>query len=563
MWRANDPQGNEAGKVKYDIVPFTRGRGLDLGCGPHKAFEHFIGVDNGHHAKMFGWDIRPDVHVDTCEDLGIFADESVDFIFSSHLLEHIEDTHATLTEWFRVIKVSGYLVLYLPHADLYPNIGQPGANPDHKHDFKPEHIIGAMKSVGGWDLLREEFRDYDHGPGDPRNEYSFLLVFKKRADRKRVYPCRDLKKDDRKRVLVIRYGAYGDILQAASVLPYLKEAGYHITFNTVPNGINAIGKDPHVDNWLVQDPGQVPHNELGPYWESISRGFDKVINFSETVEGSLLAIPTSSSFYWTKEGRHAVMNENYMERYHKLAGVPLSPKMKFYYSGEEGASAEKMLDVVGRENQIVMWVMRGSSEHKFGHYHDQVIARTLMTRQNVKFILVGDHTSRFLSGGWEHEDRVIDAVNTTGWNIRQVMLFAQFCDVVIGPETGVLNCVAQNSDVAKVVMLSHSTAENLTKHWDFTIALQPSIEDVPCWPCHQLHYKWNTCNKFHYTEAFCQEHGISTRGGLLEQNERGETVHVARCQAHIFPDQIEDALLTQMDIQLGRKEEPAIYGHIR
>jgi SAM-dependent methyltransferase len=127
VWRATDPQGNEAAKIKWDIVPYTRGRGLDLGCGPHKAFSHFIGVDNNDHARRFGWEIKADVSVATCEKLDLFADKSMDFVFSSHLLEHIEAFEDALREWWRVIKPGGPLVLYLPHKEHYPNIGQPGA----------------------------------------------------------------------------------------------------------------------------------------------------------------------------------------------------------------------------------------------------------------------------------------------------------------------------------------------------------------------------------------------------------------------------------------------------
>ena len=88
-WREDGPQGNESAKVRWDIVEYTRGRGLDLGCGPFKAYPHFIGVDNGHHAQEFGWQYKPDIHVDTCERLDMFASNSMDFVFSSHLLEHI------------------------------------------------------------------------------------------------------------------------------------------------------------------------------------------------------------------------------------------------------------------------------------------------------------------------------------------------------------------------------------------------------------------------------------------------------------------------------------------
>ena len=53
VWRAEDPQGNEAAKVKWDIIPYTRGIVLDLGCGPHKAFPHFIGVDSGKDSERY------------------------------------------------------------------------------------------------------------------------------------------------------------------------------------------------------------------------------------------------------------------------------------------------------------------------------------------------------------------------------------------------------------------------------------------------------------------------------------------------------------------------------
>src|SRR5574337_251120 len=90
-WNISDPQGDEAGKIKYLVVPYTRGVGLDLGCGPRKAFPHFIGVDSCKDTELFGVPIRPDVKVATCERLDEFEPASCDFVFSSHLLEHIED----------------------------------------------------------------------------------------------------------------------------------------------------------------------------------------------------------------------------------------------------------------------------------------------------------------------------------------------------------------------------------------------------------------------------------------------------------------------------------------
>lgn len=173
-WRIDDPQGFESDKCAAFIVPYTRGYGLDVGCGQRLCWPHFIGIDSGHH---FGQGAAQFIVKDACELPPFFADNSLNFVFSSHTLEHIEDTRKALKEWWRVIKPGGHLCLYLPHADLYPRMGEPGANQDHRHDFLPEDIIDHMRAVAeesgeGWTMLENEVR------GDT-NEYSFLAVFRK------------------------------------------------------------------------------------------------------------------------------------------------------------------------------------------------------------------------------------------------------------------------------------------------------------------------------------------------------------------------------------------------
>jgi predicted SAM-dependent methyltransferase len=174
VWRAEDPAGNESGKIVWELVPYTRGRGLDLGCGPNKGFPHFIGVDSGIDRQLFGVEMKPDIFVDTCERLPMFGSAAFDFVFSSHLLEHIEYSKvpSTLKEWWRLIKPGGHLVLYLPDEDEYPKVGQPGANPDHKWNVNYDRVIEPMKDVGSWDLVRYEKRNKDR-------EYSLFFVFKK------------------------------------------------------------------------------------------------------------------------------------------------------------------------------------------------------------------------------------------------------------------------------------------------------------------------------------------------------------------------------------------------
>jgi ADP-heptose:LPS heptosyltransferase len=68
----------------------------------------------------------------------------------------------------------------------------------------------------------------------------------------------------------------------------------------------------------------------------------------------------------------------------------------------------------------------------------------------------------------------------------------QHCDLVIGPDTGAMWAVAMEN-IPKIVLLSHASPENITKHWRNTKTLHASQERVPCWPCHQLHDEERTC----------------------------------------------------------------------
>ena len=479
-WRAEDPQGNEAAKVKWDIVPYTRGVVLDLGCGPSKAFPHFIGVDSGKDTDLFGIPMAPDVQVDTCEKLDDFEDSACDAVFSSHLLEHIEDYASALKEWWRLIKVGGYLVLYLPHRAYYPHVGEPGANPDHKHDFVAADIIDAMRNVGGWDVVENQARNGG-------TEYSFLLVFQKTEGLRHTSSYLTRKAPKGPTACVVRYGGFGDMIQAANVIPALKKQGFHVTVMTTPKGQDVLQHDPNIDAWFVQDTDQVPNHELPAFWEHQAGRFDRFINLSESVEGTLLAMPGRANHAWPDNLRRKYLGVNYLEFTAELAGVPYASAAKFYPSRDELERARaRMLEP--KEGLNVVFALAGSSVHKFYPGQDHVIARILTEMPECRIFMVGDPSCKMLELGWENEPRVVPLSGEIG--IRETLTLAKLADVVLGPETGVLNAVAFEP-MRKVVLLSHSSVENLTKHWINTVSILPP--DVPCYPCHRLHYDRRYC----------------------------------------------------------------------
>lgn len=496
VWRIDDEQGVESRKIVWEVAPYLRGKGLDLGAGVFKVLPHVIAVDNGDH-EVFGHQIKPDVRVDSAEDLSLFASASMDFVFSSHLLEHIIDYKAALKEWWRVIKQGGCLALYLPHKEFYPNIGTLGANATHVHDFMPADIIDAMNELSGWDLEECQDRNDD-------KEYSMLLVFRKIHGSKHTYKCHDPKPE--KSVLVCRFGAYGDLMQASSVFAGLKKQGYHVTLMASRPGVDIVAHDPSIDRFMLLDKDQIPNADLGDFWKYQAKKYDKFVNLSESVEGTWLALPGRTQAGWSPMIRHKHMNGNYLEFQHDVAEVPHDPHIKFYATTEEKSWAAKQRRRMG--DFTVMWALAGSSVHKTWADLDSVIASLMLNYPGVHVLLVGGELERMLEAGWENEPRV--HLTCGKWSMRQTLSMLDEVDLVIGPETGTLNA-ASCMAVPKICFLSHSSVENLTRDWVNTVSLVGQgtrckgrdRDEVTA--CHRMQYGWDNCTKDEVTgTAQCQ-----------------------------------------------------------
>lgn len=528
VWKSSeDWSGRESQKIWPLVVPYTRGRVLDVGAGNVRVFSHWMTLDSG---KMYNESRVADIVADGEKDIPL-SDLSLDAVFSSHFIEHCVNWKGAVGLWWSKIKPGGHLVLYFPHPDHYPHCGTPGSNPDHKHDIHPDQVMELMKTLspdgkpvaGGWDCLEDETRIED-------SEYSQFMVFRKRQDAEQNY--RPFRKSE-KSILVIRYGAFGDALLASSILPGLKKQGYHITYNGESGSAAVIAKDPNIDTIILQDKDQVPNGHLCIYWDALAKRYARVINLNESVEGTSLALPGSSKDKWPTALRQKHLDMNYMEFTHDLAGVPHEFAQRFHATPEEKELAMVQRKEAIGERPMVAWVLRGSSVHKVWPYVRAVIARMIL-KTDAAFMLIGDKSCQ------DFETAIVTYVAelcgkdackrvwvTSGeLPIRASMVFAAHCaDVLVGPETGVLNAAALEQ-TQKVIFLSHSSQENLTKHWVNTRVL----EAFPaCRPCHQLHYGWDRCTK-------------------------DEKTQTAMCQAMITPDVCEAAIVAALADVKASKE---------
>jgi predicted SAM-dependent methyltransferase len=157
-----DQVHGEVDHCRHRLLKYCRGQGLDLGCGNTKIRLDAIGIDL--------YSPMADMNCDA-QLLEQYPNEFFDYIFSSHLLEEIEDTESTLREWLRVLKTNGNLVLYQADKNKYFPLGHPQCNSRHKHHFSWEDLWEIFKRIGGVKLVH-------HYQGQAK-EWSFELVVRK------------------------------------------------------------------------------------------------------------------------------------------------------------------------------------------------------------------------------------------------------------------------------------------------------------------------------------------------------------------------------------------------
>lgn len=136
--------GGETGKAQARrkregfFEKYCQGEGLDIGCGNDPV------VDG-----VYGWDL---MNGDAQYLKGV-EDNSLDFVYSSHCIEHMDDTRVAIFNWFRVVRSGGYLIIYGPDRDLYEKRKMLPSrfNPHHKHMF----LLGRSEAPDTLDIIEE------------------------------------------------------------------------------------------------------------------------------------------------------------------------------------------------------------------------------------------------------------------------------------------------------------------------------------------------------------------------------------------------------------------------
>lgn len=122
------------------IEPFAkslcRGIGLDVGCGD--------------------WPLKGARPIDLKrnDDAMALPDGEWDYIFSSHLLEHLPNYVAAIEHWKTRIRAGGVLFLYLPHSSM--KYWQPTRNRKHLHTWEPAQMADILRELGFVSVMHSE-----------------------------------------------------------------------------------------------------------------------------------------------------------------------------------------------------------------------------------------------------------------------------------------------------------------------------------------------------------------------------------------------------------------------
>jgi len=152
------PKFQEEGNAAQYAIPFAKqfckGYGFDIGC------------------KYKDWSLPNSIPIDLSFNNGYDAinlptSKDVDYIFSSHCLEHIDNWVDVMDVWYKTLKIGGILFLYLPHYEQH--YWRPWNNNKHKHIFTPQIIKDYMLNKGYKNIFNSE-RDLN---------YSFMIVGEK------------------------------------------------------------------------------------------------------------------------------------------------------------------------------------------------------------------------------------------------------------------------------------------------------------------------------------------------------------------------------------------------
>lgn len=288
-----------------------------------------------------------------------------------------------------------------------------------------------------------------------------------------------------KKALVIRWGAIGDMVFVTPIPRLLKEQGYYVVVNCQRPGLIIMQHNPYIDEFWFQESKAIDPTKYDDYWKLIEAGFDKVINLTQSIEGDLLQFPSyMNSMRERKDERE---DDNFIDYTLEFAGFKergLRPEI--YFNEQEEVETQKFMEEF-KDKFVVLVVLMGSSISKAYPWWPFIFNETTLYKDMPELITIttGDEWGRLLE--WDHPQNVRGASTLS---VRKSIALAKYANLVIGPDTGILNG-AGAFDVPKICLLGQTSWNNICKYWENDYSVKSPSK---CSPCYRIVYNREQCN---------------------------------------------------------------------
>lgn len=154
---------SETSKHRKLVGGYCVGNGLDLGSAGDPIVPTAIQVELPNpYCPSFEQKYPPQIKGDATK-LVWFADNSMDYVFSSHLIEDFDanQQRVILREWGRVVKPGGHLVILAPERHRWHEALRKGQPPNLAHKNEPEigEFTRVFQMFGNWHILEDRHCD--------------------------------------------------------------------------------------------------------------------------------------------------------------------------------------------------------------------------------------------------------------------------------------------------------------------------------------------------------------------------------------------------------------------
>jgi len=120
------------------------GQGIDIGCGRLQTFD---GAD-----PVMPEDkcVHHDSDICNAETMEIFQDGQFDYVWASHILEHLENPVLAIQNWYRIVKPGGLICIFVPSGYRYEkklSIPNSRWNLDHKRFYTLGSLLAEIEAA--------------------------------------------------------------------------------------------------------------------------------------------------------------------------------------------------------------------------------------------------------------------------------------------------------------------------------------------------------------------------------------------------------------------------------